>query len=592
MTDESLLLTEKDLIVNGKYDLAILQNHFSHGGVIDPNAVVNLINKVIVLLNKEPNLIQIESESLIFGDIHGNYFNFINILNDPQWEKYPHVKIFLGDYVDRGKWSTETIITLLCLKYNNPDSVVLLRGNHESSSMTHVFGFETECLWKYNRNVYSEFINLFNYLPLCVLLLQPIGTFFLCHGGISPSLRYLSQILRINRFKEPPEDGLFCDLLWSDPLQYDVYEDRYEQGLIDEDWYETTFIDNDTRGCSYFYGYEAVVQFLESNEIRAIIRAHECVDGVQQHDFEHEDGSPLVFTVFSSPAYDGENRGGVLFVGNDGMKVKLYSNIEPKFKSPIYIDAFKLSMPYLFDKLQIACDQLMILMFNPLDDDIEEDLKEYSNSSNESITHPILLNKEEDSDEFQEPEQGVVDPLDQLYKEINEESVLSSSQSKKDENDLYNQEESESSDDEFRRQLSLLQKRQPSVKSTNSPNEKKNNIISIAPPKESSINKSVDQMSINHLAIASLPNSNIILGSSNEKNKLFLSLTTPEKKKGFFRYKFNKRNESVPLSLSQLRDEWNKLLQKESKDFSDSKDSINSSKSSSLGGSLSKERFF
>jgi serine/threonine-protein phosphatase 2B catalytic subunit len=56
----------------------------------------------------------------------------------------------------------------------------------------------------------------FDNLPLAALI---NGKFFCLHGGISPTLKSLSDIMLLDRFKEPPRLGLFCDILWSDPIE-------------------------------------------------------------------------------------------------------------------------------------------------------------------------------------------------------------------------------------------------------------------------------------------------------------------------------------------------------------------------------------
>ena len=58
-------------------------------------------------------------------------------------------------------------------------------------------------------------MELFDTLPLSGLI---NGKFMAFHGGISPELKTIKDINKINRFKEPPKNGLFCDILWSDPL--------------------------------------------------------------------------------------------------------------------------------------------------------------------------------------------------------------------------------------------------------------------------------------------------------------------------------------------------------------------------------------
>ena len=123
--------------------------------------------------------------------------------------------LFLGDYVDRGILGIEVVLFLFALKLNEPKSVVLLRGNHESRNMTESFTFREEVLDRYDVEVYEQFMEVFDALPIAALVAKK---YLAMHGGISPDLVKLDQINQINRFQEIPLDGIFCDLLWADPL--------------------------------------------------------------------------------------------------------------------------------------------------------------------------------------------------------------------------------------------------------------------------------------------------------------------------------------------------------------------------------------
>lgn len=161
---------------------------------------------------------RIKEPVIIVGDIHGQYYDMIHM-----FEKVVDARnlsatnmLFLGDYVDRGNYSIEVCIFLFALKIQYPHNIILLRGNHESRAMTEHFTFREEVLRKYDEDesVYEAFIECFESLPLAA---DVNGDYLCMHGGISPELKTVDDINKIDRFIEPPLSGFLCDLLWSDP---------------------------------------------------------------------------------------------------------------------------------------------------------------------------------------------------------------------------------------------------------------------------------------------------------------------------------------------------------------------------------------
>jgi serine/threonine-protein phosphatase 4 catalytic subunit len=101
----------------------------------------------------------------------------------------------MGDFVDRGFHSVETFLLLLLLKVRYPDRINLIRGNHESRSITQVYGFYDECLRKYGSvNVWRYCTEVFDYLPLAAIINKKI---FCVHGGLSPSINSLDDVINL-----------------------------------------------------------------------------------------------------------------------------------------------------------------------------------------------------------------------------------------------------------------------------------------------------------------------------------------------------------------------------------------------------------
>ena len=158
---------------------------------------------------------KIDEPVVLVGDIHGQYYDVIHMLEkagSPAEINY----LFLGDYVDRGIYGTEVMLLLLSLKLNYPTSIVLLRGNHESRSMTENFTFRQEVIDRYDEQTYEIFLEVFNSLPIACVV---DGKYLAIHGGISPEITKIEEINKIDRFQEVPLDGAFCDLLWADPMK-------------------------------------------------------------------------------------------------------------------------------------------------------------------------------------------------------------------------------------------------------------------------------------------------------------------------------------------------------------------------------------
>ncbi|EDW91177.1 serine/threonine-protein phosphatase alpha-3 isoform [Drosophila yakuba] len=244
------------------------------------------------VLLKQPTLLEIPAPINLLGDIHGQ---FLNLLRYFESNGYPpdSVYLLLGDYVDRGKQSIETLTLLLALKARHPTKFYLLRGNHECSSLNHFYGFYDECKRRYTVKLWRTFVDCYNCLPLAAIIEDNI---FCCHGGLSPHLFSMQQIREIPRPIEIPESGLICDILWSDP-------DLRIMGWGPNE-----------RGVSHTFGSDVVSAFLHRFKLNLICRGHQVVEDGYEFFAKRQ-----LITIFSAPNYCGEfdNAGAMMCINRD-----------------------------------------------------------------------------------------------------------------------------------------------------------------------------------------------------------------------------------------------------------------------------------
>lgn len=237
----------------------------------------------------QPVLLELAAPIKICGDIHGQYYDLLRLF---EYGGFPPESnyLFLGDYVDRGKQSLETICLLLAYKIKYPENFFILRGNHECASINRIYGFYDECKRRYNVKLWKTFTDCFNCLPIAAIIDEKI----LCmHGGLSPDLKSMENIRRVHRPTDVPDAGLLCDLLWADP-------DKEVQGWSPND-----------RGVSFVFGADIVTNFLKKQELDLICRAHQVVEDGYEFFAKRQ-----LVTLFSAPNYCGEfdNAGAMMSV--------------------------------------------------------------------------------------------------------------------------------------------------------------------------------------------------------------------------------------------------------------------------------------
>lgn len=140
------------------------------GEAIPELSVKNLCAKARELFIEEGNVQRVDAPVTICGDIHGQFYDLLELFR--VGGSCPTTNyLFLGDFVDRGYNSIETILFLFCLKVRYPDRITLLRGNHECRQITQVYGFYDECLRKYGSvNVWRHCTDAFDYMSLAAVI--------------------------------------------------------------------------------------------------------------------------------------------------------------------------------------------------------------------------------------------------------------------------------------------------------------------------------------------------------------------------------------------------------------------------------------
>ena len=252
-----------------------------------------LCEKAKEIFIEESNVQNVSAPVIICGDIHGQIYDLFELFKkggDMPSSRY----VFMGDYVDRGYNGVEVLELLLVLKIKYPEHITLLRGNHESRQICFAYGFYEEITRKYgNANAWEYFTDLFDYLPLAALV---EGRIFCVHGGLSPYISTVDQIRLINRKMEIPREGVFCDLMWSDP-------DDIETWIIS------------CRGAGWIYGWKVVDEFTHINGLELICRAHQLVMEGFKYWFQNKN----LCTVWSAPnyCYRCGNRASILKISYD-----------------------------------------------------------------------------------------------------------------------------------------------------------------------------------------------------------------------------------------------------------------------------------
>jgi serine/threonine-protein phosphatase 5 len=239
-----------------------------------------------------------EPRVTVCGDTHGQYYDVLNIFEMNGLPSPTNPYLFNGDFVDRGSFSVEVILTFLLWKISDPNCIYLTRGNHETKNMNKIYGFEGEVKAKYDDKIFDLFLEVFSYIPLAAVI---DGKVFVTHGGLPTDEKVMLRDIRmIKRGCEPPETGLMSDLMWSDPQPFPGKSPS-------------------KRGVGFAFGPDITEKFLERNGLSLLVRSHE----VKEDGYLVEHGGKTI-TVFSAPNYCDT-------MGNKGAYIHFDKSLEPKY---------------------------------------------------------------------------------------------------------------------------------------------------------------------------------------------------------------------------------------------------------------------
>ncbi|VDD77828.1 unnamed protein product [Mesocestoides corti] len=302
-TSRKEMIKKAENLTKRLIDYQVLKGKYAQMSELE---LTNLCNFMPDLLMEDPVVVDIELTTPIYvlGDIYGQFGDLLRVfmlLGYPPEKTY----LFLGNYINRGSRSIETLALLYALKLRFPKHVYLLRGNHECPHISRHYGFFDECVKRYNRRLWRAFVTTFDYLPLIAVIEEKV---FCCHSGMSPSVQY-SGVSSLQEFRDyvakltprPTEINtsiLMTHYTWSEPD------------------HEIASWEQNPAGLAYLYGPLVVSDFCDKLNIQQIIRSNELLE--KGYEFFSDQ---RLLTIFSVPNYLGT-------FTNDGALVEITKNAE------------------------------------------------------------------------------------------------------------------------------------------------------------------------------------------------------------------------------------------------------------------------
>lgn len=292
------MLTKVDHLLDKLEDYQVLKGAYAKLSEMELTELCNVIPDIFL----EDSIIvdlDLSTPLYVIGDLFGQFGDLLRmfkLLGHPPDARF----LFLGNYVDRGNRSIETLAYIYALKLKFPKHVYILRGNHECQYVAEDYGFYKECTSRFTAKLWPIVIRTFNYLPVIAIIEEKV---FCCHSGMSPNIQ-LKDISSLHKFRFYLEKGI------SRPVETtaNVLVTHYTWSLPDpdiKDW------DENPAGLGYLYGPSVVEDFCQKVGIQFIIRSNEYLEKGYEYSF-----SGKLLSIFSAPNYLGT-------FPNDGALVQL-----------------------------------------------------------------------------------------------------------------------------------------------------------------------------------------------------------------------------------------------------------------------------